>query len=210
MNQIKVENITKNIKDSVILREVSLEAEGGKIVGIVGENGSGKSMLFRVMAGLIHPTEGQVLYNGKTYTAGRPKIGLVIDDVSLYPDFTGKKNLELLAMIRKVADESMIEDAIKRVGLDPKDKRSFRKYSLGMKHRLLLAQAIMEKPDFLFLDEPTNAVDAEGVQGFYQIIKEEAERGAVVIVYSHVNSDIQTLAEKTYLMDKGKLSVKNV
>ena len=90
MNQIKVENITKNIKDSVILREVSLEAEGGKIVGIVGENGSGKSMLFRVMAGLIHPTEGQVLYNGKTYTAGRPKIGLVIDDVSLYPDFTGK------------------------------------------------------------------------------------------------------------------------
>ena len=210
MNQIKVENITKNIKDSVILREVSLEAEGGKIVGIVGENGSGKSMLFRVMAGLIHPTEGQVLYNGKTYTAGRPKIGLVIDDVSLYPDFTGKKNLELLAMIRKMADESMIEDAIKRVGLDPKDKRSFRKYSLGMKHRLLLAQAIMEKPDFLFLDEPTNAVDAEGVQVFYQIIKEEAERGAVVIVSSHVNSDIQTLAEKTYLMDKGKLSVKNV
>lgn len=210
MNHIQVENITKNIKGSEILRGIFLEAKGGEIVGIVGENGSGKSMLFRVMAGLIHPTEGQVLYNGKTYTEERPKIGLVIDDVSLYPDFTGKKNLELLAMIRKEADENMIEDAIKRVGLDPKDKRSFRKYSLGMKHRLLLAQAIMEKPDFLFLDEPTNAVDAEGVQVFYQIIKEEAERGAVVIVSSHVNSDIQTLAEKTYLMDKGKLSVKNV
>ncbi len=210
MNTLKVENISKTIKDSVILQNVSMEADGGKIVGIVGENGSGKSMLFRVMAGLVHPTEGQVLYNEKTFQEGQPKIGLVIDDVSLYPDFTGKRNLELLAMIRNIADEKMIEDAIERVGLDPKDKRSFRKYSLGMKHRLLLAQAIMEKPDFLFLDEPTNAVDAEGVQIFYHIIKEEAERGAVVVVSSHVNSDIQTLAEKTYLMSKGKFSVKNV
>ena len=208
MNTLNVENITKQMKGTMILERVSVSAEGGKIIGIVGDNGSGKSILFRVMAGLVHPTDGKVLYNGKTLQEGEPKIGLVIDDMSFYPDFTGKRNLELLAMIKKIADDKMIEEAIRRVGLDPEDKRSFRKYSLGMKHRLILAQAIMEKPDFLLLDEPTNAVDAEGVKIFYKIIQEEAARGAVVIVSSHVNSDIQTLAEEVYVMDRGKLTVK--
>ena len=209
MNTLNVENITKQMKGTRILERVSVSAEGGKIIGIVGDNGSGKSILFRVMAGLVHPTEGKVLYNGKTLQEGEPKIGLVIDDMSFYPDFTGKRNLELLAMIKKIADDKMIEEAIRRVGLDPEDTRSFRKYSLGMKHRLILAQAIMEKPDFLLLDEPTNAVDAEGVKIFYKIIQEEASRGAVVIVSSHINSDIQTLAEEVYIMDRGKLTVKN-
>lgn len=209
MNTLNVENITKQMKGTMILERVSMSAEGGKIIGIVGDNGSGKSILFRVLAGLVHPTEGKVLYNGKPLQEGKPKIGLVIDDMSFYPDFTGKRNLELLAMIKKIADDKRIEEAIRRVGLDPEDKRSFRKYSLGMKHRLILAQAIMEKPDFLLLDEPTNAVDAEGVKIFYKIIQEEAARGAVVIVSSHINSDIQTLAEEVYVMDKGKLTVKN-
>lgn len=163
-------------------------------------------MLFRVLSGLVEPTEGCVLYNGESLRKASPIIGLVMDDVSMYPELTGKKNLELLAEIRHQAGSKEIEEAIRRVGLDPDDKRAFRKYSLGMKHRLVLAQAIMEKPDYLFLDEPTNAVDAEGVQIFYKIIKEEAKRGTVVLVSSHVNSDIKELAEEVFQMEQGRLS----
>ena len=163
-------------------------------------------MLFRILSGLVKPTEGEVLYNGEPLQKAEPNIGLVMDDVSMYPELTGRKNLELLAEIRHKIGKTQIDSALQRVGLDPEDKRIFRKYSLGMKHRLLLAQAIMEQPDFLFLDEPTNAVDVDGVQVFYKIIREEAKRGVVVMVSSHINSDIRELADQVYQMDHGKLN----
>lgn len=206
MNVLKVQGVCKILGKSRVLSDINFELEGGTVTGIIGENGSGKSMLFRVLSGLVEPTEGCVLYNGESLRKASPDIGLVMDDVSMYPELTGKKNLELLAEIRHQVGVKEIEESIRRVGLDPEDKRVFRKYSLGMKHRLVLAQAIMEKPDFLFLDEPTNAVDAEGVQIFYKIIKEEAKRGAVVLVSSHVNSDIKELAKEVFKMEKGRLS----
>ena len=186
---------------------INIELKGGTITGIVGENGSGKSMLFRLLSGLVKPTEGEVLYNGEPLQVAEPNIGLVMDDVSMYPELTGRKNLELLAEIRHKIGKTQIDSALQRVGLDPEDKRIFRKYSLGMKHRLLLAQAIMEQPDFLFLDEPTNAIDVDGVQVFYKIIREEAKRGAVVMVSSHISSDVRELADQVYQMDHGKLNV---
>lgn len=206
MNVLKVQGINKTLHKAIVLSNINFELLGGTITGIIGENGSGKSMLFRVLSGLVEPTEGVILYNGERLQKAEPNIGLVMDDVSMYPEFTGRRNLELLAEIKHRIGKKEICEAIRRVGLDPEDKRTFRKYSLGMKHRLVLAQAIMEKPDFLFLDEPTNAIDAEGVQIFYQIIREEAKRGAVVLVSSHVNSDIKELADEVYMMDKGVLT----
>ena len=206
MNELKVQGLCKTLKKTAVLNDINIELKGGTITGIVGENGSGKSMLFRLLSGLVKPTEGEVLYNGEPLQVAEPNIGLVMDDVSMYPELTGRKNLELLAEIRHKIGKTQIDSALQRVGLDPEDKRIFRKYSLGMKHRLLLAQAIMEQPDFLFLDEPTNAVDVDGVQVFYKIIREEAKRGAVVMVSSHINSDIRELADQVYQMDHGKLN----
>lgn len=206
MNELKVRRLCKTLKKTVVLDDIKIELKGGTITGIIGENGSGKSMLFRLLSGLVKPTEGEVLYNGEPLQVAEPNIGLVMDDVSMYPELTGRKNLELLAEIRHKIGKTQIDSALQRVGLDTEDKRIFRKYSLGMKHRLLLAQAIMEQPDFLFLDEPTNAVDVDGVQVFYKIIREEAKRGAVVLVSSHINSDIRELADEVYQMDHGKLT----
>ena len=207
MNELKVQGLCKTLKKTAVLNDINIELKGGTITGIVGENGSGKSMLFRLLSGLVKPTEGEVLYNGEPLQVAEPNIGLVMDDVSMYPELTGRKNLELLAEIRHKIGKTQIDSALQRVGLDPEDKRIFRKYSLGMKHRLLLAQAIMEQPDFLFLDEPTNAIDVDGVQVFYKIIREEAKRGVVVMVSSHINSDIRELADQVYQMDHGKLNV---
>ena len=207
MNELKVQGLCKTLKKTAVLNDINIELKGGTITGIVGENGSGKSMLFRLLSGLVKPTEGEVLYNGEPLQVAEPNIGLVMDDVSMYPELTGRKNLELLAEIRHKIGKTQIDSALQRVGLNPEDKRAFRKYSLGMKHRLLLAQAIMEQSDFLFLDEPTNAVDVDGVQVFYKIIREEAKRGAVVMVSSHINSDIRELADQVYQMDHGKLNV---
>ena len=206
MNELEVQGLCKTLKKTAVLNDINIELKGGTITGIVGENGSGKSMLFRLLSGLVKPTEGEVLYNGEPLQVAEPNIGLVMDDVSMYPELTGRKNLELLAEIRHKIGKTQIDSALQRVGLDPEDKRIFRKYSLGMKHRLLLAQAIMEQPDFLFLDEPTNAIDVDGVQVFYKIIREEAKRGAVVMVSSHINSDIRELADQVYQMDHGKLN----
>ena len=206
MNELKVRGLCKILKKTVVLDDIKIELKGGTITGIVGENGSGKSMLFRLLSGLVKPTEGEVLYTGEPLQVVEPNIGLVMDDVSMYPELTGRKNLELLAEIRHKIGKTQIDSALQRVGLDPEDKRIFRKYSLGMKHRLLLAQAIMEQPDFLFLDEPTNAIDVDGVQVFYKIIREEAKRGAIVLVSSHINSDIRELADEVYQMDHGKLT----
>lgn len=207
MNELKVQGLCKTLKKTAVLNDINIELKGGTITGIVGENGSGKSMLFRILSGLVKPTEGEVLYNGEPLQVAEPNIGLVMDDVSMYPELTGRKNLELLAEIRHKIGKTQIDSALQRVGLNPEDKRAFRKYSLGMKHRLLLAQAIMEQPDFLFLDEPTNAIDVDGVQVFYKIIRDEAKRGAVVMVSSHINSDIRELADQVYQMDHGKLNV---
>ena len=206
MNELKVRGLCKTLKKTAVLNDINIELKGGTITGIVGENGSGKSMLFRLLSGLVKPTEGEVLYNGEPLQVAEPNIGLVMDDVSMYPELTGRKNLELLAEIRHKIGKTQIDSALQRVGLDPEDKRIFRKYSLGMKHRLLLAQAIMEQPHFLFLDEPTNAIDVDGVQVFYKIIREEAKRGAIVLVSSHINSDIRELADEVYQMDHGKLT----
>lgn len=200
MHTLEVKNINKVYRGKRILEDINADFTGGHIYGITGKNGAGKTVLFKVMTGLIAPTSGCVLYDGVDLKKSDADIGLLIDDVSFYPEFSGMKNLMLLAGIRKKIGQYEVAQAMERVGLNPSDKTIFWKYSLGMKQRLTLAQAIMERPDFLFLDEPTNSIDETGVELFYKIVSEEAERGAVVLISSHIKSDIKTLADKVYLM----------
>ena len=210
MNTIDLENVSKTIRSNEVLRNISLHLESGNIYGFVGRNGSGKTMLFRLIAGLIKPTRGSVRYNGKVLGTELdiiPRLGLVIENVGLYPEFTGLRNLKMLAKINSVIGEAEIREAITRVGLDPDDRRTVRKYSLGMKQRIVLAQAIMERPDVLILDEPTNALDEDGVEQIRDLIRGEKERGALVLIASHNREDISTLCDVIYSMRGGVCSL---
>lgn len=209
MNTITAKNIVKKIGRSVVLNGIDLNLEGGKIYAFQGENGCGKTMLFRVLSGLSKPTEGTVLYNGTNINEKHKemfKIGIVIENSSLFPQFTGMQNLTYLAKINGFIGKEDIENALIRVGLDPYDKRTVRKYSLGMRQRLMIAQAIMEQPDFLFLDEPTNAIDKDGVEMVYDIIRSEAGRGAVVMMATHLEKDVSNLADRRFIMGKGVIT----
>lgn len=201
---IEVKNVSKRIKGTLLLDDINILLKNGIVYGIIGQNGSGKTMLFRVLAGLIKPTQGSIIWEGMDKKE-EPNIGVVIEHASLYPDFTGIQNLNYLAQIRKKASKQDIRTAIKRVGLNPDDKRNFRKYSLGMKQRLLIAQALMEQPELLLFDEPTNGLDTNGIKLFYNIVREEAKQGAIVCIASHMIENIMELCDEIYSMKDGKL-----
>ena len=203
--KVEISHISKTLRGAKVLDDVSLTLEGGNIYGLVGENGSGKTMLMRTVCGLVRPDRGTVTFDGQDRKTAKPVLGVMIENTALYPDLTGMENLGLFASILRIADKNAQAEAIERVGLDPKDRRTYRKYSLGMKQRLLLAQAIMEKPQVLLLDEPTNAIDAEGVALTHEIMRQEADRGAVVLLASHIGADIHDLCCKVYRMDRGRL-----
>lgn len=209
MHTIEVINGSKEIKGAKVLNDIKLKLQGGRIYGFVGRNGSGKSMLFRMLAGLIYPTKGTIIIDGKELykEINRvERVGVVIENTGLYQDLTGAENLIYLAKINDEIGKDEIRESMERVGLDFFDKRILKKYSLGMKQKIVIAQAIMEKPDFLFLDEPTNALDEQGIQLLRKIVMEEAARGAIVLVASHNKTDIELLCDTVYLMEEGKLS----
>jgi len=211
MKILKIKNLNKKIKKNTILKDINLELVSGKIYGFVGRNGSGKTMLFRAIAGLIKPDEGSIEYNEKILHKNMdviPNLGVLIENVGLYPEFTGRNNLKFLADINNKITIADINEAIDRVGLDCNDKRPVRKYSLGMKQRIVIAQAIMEKPDVLLLDEPTNALDKEGVSLIRGIIKEERDRGALILISSHNHEDIENLCDEVFYMEGGECSEK--
>lgn len=203
--KVEISHISKTLRGAKVLDDVSLTLEGGNIYGLVGENGSGKTMLMRTVCGLVRPDRGGVTFDGQDRKTAKPVLGVMIENTALYPDLTGMENLGLFASILRIADKNAQAEAMERVGLDPKDRRTYRKYSLGMKQRLLLAQAIMEKPQVLLLDEPTNAIDAEGVALTHEIMRQEADRGAVVLLASHISADIHDLCCRVYRMDRGRL-----
>ncbi|MBQ5735491.1 MAG: ABC transporter ATP-binding protein [Lachnospiraceae bacterium] len=208
MMRLDVSNVTKKIKGKIILDNINLELVSGRIYGFVGENGSGKTMLFRAISGLMRLTSGQVSVDGQVLhkdISVLPGLGIIIENAGLYPELTGFDNLRQLAKINKKIDDEQIKESIIRVGLDPDDKRTFRKYSLGMKQRIIIAQAIMEKPDILMLDEPTNALDENAVNIVRDIIDEERKRGALVLIASHNKEDIKLLCDEIYRVKDGKV-----
>lgn len=208
MSVLKTEHVYKRIRRKEILVDINLELCSGKIYGFVGRNGSGKTMLFRALSGLINIDSGKISFNEKTLHKDMevlPNMGLTLENAGLYPELTGFQNLKILSQIRKVISDEEIKQSISKVGLNPDDKRSFRKYSMGMKQRLIIAQAIMEKPDIIILDEPTNALDESGVIEVRNIIEEEKQRGAIILLASHNRQDIDILADHIYILNQGKI-----
>ncbi|MCT8389885.1 ATP-binding cassette domain-containing protein [Leuconostoc holzapfelii] len=206
---INVANATKQIGNKTVLDKINLTLENGKIYGLRGRNGAGKTMLLRAIAGLIRLDSGKIVIDGKTLHKDIDfprELGLLIENNNVLPDFTLRKNLQLLAKIKKVATDEMIDDAIRRVGLDPNDKRKVRQYSLGMKQRAAIAQAIFEKPTLILLDEPTNAIDYDGVQEMRALFEVEKQRGATIILASHNPEDLNILADQIINMADGSVT----
>lgn len=205
---IEVKEVSKTIRKALILDHVSLTLSGGHIYGLQGANGSGKTMLLRLLAGLIRPTSGVVLINGQPLGVQSDfpdSMGILIENAAFLPGYTGLKNLEILASIRGIADRDRLREALLRVGLDPDDKRKFRKYSLGMKQRLGIAAAIAEAPDLLLLDEPTNALDEEGVDRICGLLRQERDRGALVVMASHDAGILDGISDSVFSIREGRV-----
>ena len=205
---IKVNNVSLKIKKDMILRDINVEFEHGKIHGIIGRNGSGKTMLMKCICGFIRPTEGEITVAGKRIGIDcdfPESVGIIIETPEFIPYYTGFKNLKLLADIRhKISDED-IRRSIELVGLDPKLKKSVKKYSLGMRQRLGLAQAIMENPDLLILDEPMNGLDKDGVGEMRKYLLDLKAQGKTILIASHSAEDIDVLCDDVVEMDKGRM-----
>ena len=208
MGRIILQDVCKTIKSKVILNHINLELEQGSVYGFWGRNGSGKTMLFRAICGLIKIDSGKISVFGDEIgqdVSFPPSLGVIIENVGFWDQYTGLENLRLLASIRKKIGSDEICSALERVGLDPADKRTYKKYSLGMKQRLGIAQAIMEQPELIVLDEPTNALDEEGVFQIRKVIQEEEQRGATVLIASHNKEDLNTLCERQFQLQNGRI-----
>lgn len=205
---IEVKHVTKRIRGVTILDDVSLNVANGAIVAIAGPNGSGKTMLMRLVAGLIAPDEGSVVVDGATIGIDRAfpeNIGILIESPQFLSAYTGRTNLRFLASIRDKVGEDAIDRALEEVGLQKGDKRPFRKYSLGMKQRLGLAAAVMESPSALLLDEPSNALDGDGVRMLRELVLKERERGTAVLWACHDRELMESLSDEVYHLAEGRI-----
>lgn len=206
MDYIRLKDVYKTMKGTQVLKGVNLTVEQGNIVGIRGINGSGKTMVLRAIAGLIR-VDGSVEIGGKKMEPGEcPKdIGVLVEMPGFLPEFTGKKNLQLLGMLQEGVTEEDIEEAMNAVGLDPKDRRHYKKYSLGMKERLGIAQAILKKPKLILLDEPTNGIDSDGIQMLEELLRHLKEVGSTIVVTSHDRDFLDAVTSQCYEMKEGSL-----
>ncbi len=205
---IKVDKVIKKFGSDIALSNVSIEFERGKIYGVVGRNGSGKTVLFKTIIGFLKPTSGKVIVGGKEIgkdTDFADNIGIVIETPGFLSSYSGYKNLEYLASIKNRIGKKEIKESMERVGLDANSKKKVGKYSLGMRQRLGIAQAIMENPDILILDEPMNGLDNQGVEDVREILLNLKEEGKSIILASHNKEDIEVLCDEVYEMDHGKL-----
>lgn len=206
MDYIRLKDVYKTMKGTQVLKGVNLMVEQGDIVGIRGINGSGKTMVLRAIAGLIR-VDGSVEIGGKKMEPGEcPKdIGVLVEMPGFLPEFTGKKNLQLLGMLQEGVTEEDIEEAMNAVGVDPKDRRHYKKYSLGMKERLGIAQAILKKPKLILLDEPTNGIDSDGIQMLEELLRHLKEAGSTIVVTSHDRDFLDAVTSQCYEMKEGSL-----
>lgn len=208
---INIKNVRLVLDKTVILDDVCMEMEQGKIYGLIGRNGSGKTMLMKCICGFVKPTQGQIAVRNQV--VGKDidfpeNMGILIENPGFIPHYSGIKNLKMLADLNRKINRQQIEETIRFVGLDPQMKRHVQKYSLGMKQRLGIAQAIMEDPDILILDEPMNGLDKEGVEDMRTLFLELKKKGKTVIIASHSAEDIDRLCDHVWEMEHGKAALK--
>lgn len=205
---IKLENVSKVIKGRTVLDNISISFQEGKVYGIKGINGSGKTMLMRAISGLIYPTKGKIFIDRKQLgkdISFPENLGLLLENPAFLDSYTGIKNLEILASLNGKVEKDNIKKTLNKVGLDPDDKRKYRKYSLGMKQRLGIAAVIMDNPNILIFDEPLNALDVEGVSLFSNIIIEEKKKGKLIILSCHDEAKLEEYADVLLQMENGKI-----
>jgi ABC-2 type transport system ATP-binding protein len=208
-NKIVIQGLNKTIKGSPVLVDINLEFTGGKVYGLKGKNGSGKTMLMKCICGFVPVTQGSVTVNGKKIGKDidvPENLGAIIETPGFLNNYSGYNNLKFLAGINKKIGREQIREAISFVGLDPDSKKHVGRYSLGMRQRLGLAQAIMENPDILLLDEPMNGLDKHGVKEMRELFKSLAQQGKTIIMANHSAEDIDVLCDTVCEMDLGVLT----
>ena len=207
MNELKLINVCKNFGKKEVLKDISLNIRSHQVIGLVGENGCGKTVLMKIMIGLMKASKGQVIYNDKLLKKDMdylPSVGFIIENPCFLNELNGYENLKLLADIRKKISDKEILAWLEKVGLKDINYK-VDDYSLGMKQRLALAQALMEDEQVLILDEPTNSLDEKSVELFHQLIKEEKDKGKIIIISSHNKYDIEKLSDEVYRIRQGNL-----
>lgn len=205
-NIITVTNMNKRFKEGIVLKDVTVSFEKGLIHGIIGRNGSGKTMLFKCICGFIAPSEGEIVVSGKRIgknTDIPDNVGIIIEAPGFLPNYSGYGNLQLLAAVSRKIKKEAIRAALIKVGLDPDSKKRVGKYSLGMRQRLGIAQAIMENPSILLLDEPMNGLDNRGVDDIRALLSGLRDDGKTIILASHNREDIDLLCDTVHEMDAG-------
>ncbi len=205
---IEIEHLNLTLSKQKILKDINIRLEPGKIYGVVGKNGSGKSMLFKCMCGFLRPQSGTIRINGKLIGKERDfpqDTGILIEAPGFIPYYNGYKNLKLLADLRGKYGREQVENYMRFVGLDPAMKKSVKKYSLGMKQRLGIAQAVMEEPKLIIMDEPMNALDKEGIAEMREFFKKLRTQGRTILLTSHNFEDIQLLCDRVYEMEHGSI-----
>jgi ABC-2 type transport system ATP-binding protein len=208
MMNIKISHVSKTIKNNPVIKDISMELQSGAVYGFKGINGSGKTMLMRLISGLIRPSQGEISMNGKILgkdISFPNSIGVFLENPAFLDAYSGFNNLKLLASIKSVASDDDIRNTLLRVGLDPDSNKKYKKYSLGMKQRLGIAAAIMEKPEIVILDEPTNSLDEDGVDLVKHIVRNEKERGALVVVSCHDEEILKGMSDEVFLLEQGRL-----
>jgi len=205
---IEVSDLYKKIKGVTVLENINIKFSKGMIYGLQGKNGSGKTMLMRAICGLILPTKGTININGEILheDISFPKsLGALIENPAFLPNHTGLQNLKLLSSINGKVSDAEITSALKSVGLDPNDKRVYKKYSLGMKQRLGIACAIMGSPEIIILDEPINALDESGVMQIRNVLLQAKSNGAIIILACHDRNELELLSDEIIKMECGRI-----
>ena len=205
---IEFKNVSKKLGNNIVINNVNIEIKKGIVTGLKGINGSGKTMMMRLIAGLIYATKGEVIIDGKVLgkdISFPPSIGLMLENPAFLPGYNGFDNLKMLASIKGEIKDEKIDEVLETVGLAAIDKK-YRKYSLGMKQRLGIAAAIMEEPDIILLDEPTNSLDASGVEMVQKIVAREKERGATVILSCHDSALLESMCDEIYGIEVGEIT----
>lgn len=211
--KLEIKNVSKNFKDNEILKNINLEFVGGKIYSFIGRNGSGKSVLLKMICGFYEPTEGEILLNNENYIKNNsfPKnTRALIEKPNFLPDLTGYENLKLLASIQNKIGKKEIDETIAKVNLTKEANKKYAKYSLGTKQKLGIAQVLMENPDLIILDEPFNGVENDTAEQIREILLEEKKKNKIIILASHIKEDLVTLADAIYEVDGGQVKKINL